>query len=56
MGQSAKNQHVMNFKNTVYGFRDLVGMKFSDPHVQQEIKNLPFTVVAQNNDSIGIKV
>lgn len=56
MGHSAKNQQIMNFKNTIYGFRDLIGRKFSDPYVQQEIKNLPFSVVCQKNDEIGIKV
>ena len=56
MGQSAKNQHVLNYKNTVYGFRNLLGRKFSDPYVQQEMKRLPFTIFAQKDDSIGIKV
>ena len=56
MGQSAKNQHILNYKNTIYGFRDLLGRKFSDPYVQQEMKNLPFSIIPQKNDSIGIKV
>ena len=56
MGHSAKNQHVLNFKNTIYGFRDLLGRKFSDPYVQQEMKFLPFTILQQANDAIGIKV
>lgn len=56
MGHSAKNQQIMNFKNTLYGFRDLIGRKFSDPYVQQEMKNLPFSIVGQKNDAIGIKV
>ena len=56
MGHSAKNQQIMNYKNTIYGFRDLLGRKFSDPYVQREIKNFPFTVVSQKNDAIGIKV
>ena len=56
MGHSAKNQQIMNFRNTIYGFRDLLGRKFSDPYVQGEIKNLPFKIVEQKDDSIGIKV
>jgi len=56
MGHSAKNQQIMNFRKTIYGFRDLLGRKFSDPYVQKEIKNLPFKVVEQKNDTIGIKV
>ena len=56
MGHSAKNQQIMNYRNTIYGFRDLLGRKFSDPNVQQEIKSLPFEIVGQKNDAIGIKV
>ncbi len=56
MGISAKNQHVMNFKNTLYGFKVLLGRKYSDPFVQNELKMLPFEVVESPNDKIGIKV
>ena len=58
MGQSAKNQHIMNFKNTIFGFRDLLGRKFSDPFVQHQIqvKNMPYEVLCRKDDGIGIKV
>ena len=56
MGISAKNQWIMNFKSTVFGFKVLLGRKFSDPYVQEEIKKLPFAVVQRPNDGIGIKV
>ncbi len=56
MGVSAKNQQIMNFKNTVYGFKILLGRKYSDPFVQNELKMLPFEVVQTENDKIGIKV
>ena len=56
MGISAKNQAVSNFRNTVYGFRQLLGRKFSDPQVQEEIKYFPFTVTSDGNDNIVIKV
>ena len=56
MGHSAKNQHTLNYKNTIYGFRDLLGRKFSDPYVQQEMKLFPFTIIAAKDDAIGIKV
>ena len=56
MGVSAKSQLVTNYKNTVWEFKMLIGMKFSDPYVQEEIKHLPFQLVQQKNDGIGIKV
>ena len=43
-------------KNMVWGFKHLIGGKFSDPAVQEEIKRLPFKVVEQHDDRIGIKV
>lgn len=56
LGVAAKNQMVTNMKNTIYGFKRLLGRKYNDPHVQQELKYLPFGVIQQPNGSIGIKV
>ena len=56
MGTSARNQLVMNPKNTIWGYKCLVGRKFSDPIVQEAIKGFPYEVVQQPGDEIGIKV
>lgn len=56
VGHSAKNQWVRNPENTVYGVKSLLGRKFSDPYVQEEIKHLPYKVVELPGDAIGIKV
>lgn len=56
LGVAAKNQMVTNMRNTIYGFKRLLGRKYSDPHVQQELKYLPFRVTQQPNGSIGVKV
>ena len=56
MGASAKNQIVSNFKNTVWGWKKLLGRKFKDPIVQREIPLLPYEVVEMPNGSVGIKV
>jgi molecular chaperone DnaK (HSP70) len=56
LGVAAKNQMVTNMKNTIYGFKRLLGRKYNDPHVQQELKYLPFRVIQQPNGNIGIKV
>lgn len=56
LGVAAKNQMVTNMKNTIYGFKRLLGRKFNDPYVQQELKYLSYRVVPQQNGSIGIKV
>ncbi|CAH2000460.1 unnamed protein product [Acanthoscelides obtectus] len=56
LGVAAKNQQVTNMKNTVYCLKRLLGRKYRDPHVQQELQLLPFTVVEEKGGNIGIKV
>ncbi|XP_046395458.1 heat shock 70 kDa protein 4 isoform X1 [Ischnura elegans] len=56
LGVAARNQMVTNMKNTVCGFKRLLGRKYNDPFVQKELKHLPFKTVQQPNGGIGIKV
>lgn len=45
IGDAAKNQVAMNPKNTVFDAKRLIGRKFDDPKIQQDMKHWPFTVV-----------
>ncbi|XP_017844075.2 heat shock 70 kDa protein 4 isoform X1 [Drosophila busckii] len=56
IGVAAKNQQVTNMKNTVGGFKRLLGRKFNDPHVQHELKSIPARVESRPDGNIGIKV
>ena len=56
MGTSARNQAVTNYKNTIWGFTPLLGRKFSDPIVQEEMKRVPYQIIERPGDEIGIKV
>lgn len=56
LGVAAKNQMVTNMKNTVFGFKRLLGRKYSDPHVQKELKYFPFKVEQRPDGGIGIRV
>ncbi|XP_026747085.1 97 kDa heat shock protein isoform X2 [Trichoplusia ni] len=56
LGVAAKNQMVTNMKNTVFGFKRLLGRKFSDPYVQKELKHFPFKVEQRPDGGIGIRV
>ena len=49
IGDGAKNQASMNPENTVYDAKRLIGRKFNDPIIQNEITNFPFEVVNENN-------
>ncbi|XP_017473894.1 PREDICTED: heat shock 70 kDa protein 4 isoform X2 [Rhagoletis zephyria] len=56
IGVAAKNQQVTNMKNTVSGFKRLLGRKFNDPHVQRELSSIPTKVDQRPDGSIGFKV
>ncbi|KAK9509764.1 hypothetical protein O3M35_007003 [Rhynocoris fuscipes] len=59
LGVAAKNQMVTNMKNTIHGFKRLLGRKLNDPHVQNEIRTLPYNISSYNEKApqgIGIKV
>ncbi|KAL2714577.1 97 kDa heat shock protein isoform X1 [Vespula squamosa] len=56
LGVAAKNQMVTNMKNTIYGFKRLLGRKFNDPQVQRELKCLSFKTSQQADGNIGIHV
>jgi len=44
VGDAAKGQAAMNAENTVFDAKRLIGRKFQDPIVQQDMKHWPFTV------------
>jgi heat shock protein 1/8 len=49
IGDGAKNQASMNPENTIFDSKRLIGRKFDDPAVQNDIKNFPFNVVSEDN-------
>lgn len=56
LGTAAKNNLVVNLQNTVFNFKRLLGRKFRDPFVQEELKYLPYRVFETSEGEIGIKV
>jgi heat shock protein len=56
LGVAAKNQQVTNMKNTISGFKRLLGRKFNDPHVQYEIRQSPYHIEQRPDGGIGIRV
>ncbi|XP_042879912.1 heat shock 70 kDa protein cognate 4-like [Penaeus japonicus] len=47
IGDAAKNQVALNPTNTVFDAKRLIGRKFEDPTIQNDMKHWPFTVVSQ---------
>lgn len=50
IGDAAKNQVARNPKNTVFDAKRLIGRKFSEKQVQEDLKHWPFTVEAGTAD------
>ena len=49
VGDSAKNQLSSNQTNTIFNAKRLIGRKFNDPILQEDIKLWPFKVVQEEN-------
>ncbi|KAG4378615.1 hypothetical protein AAZX31_17G070300 [Glycine max] len=56
IGDAAKNQVAMNPQNTVFDAKRLIGRRFSDSSVQNDMKLWPFKVVAGPGDKPMIVV
>lgn len=56
VGLPAKRQAVVNPENTVFAFKRLIGRKFKDPEVQEDIKHWPFRLVAKSDGRPAVQV
>jgi heat shock protein 1/8 len=56
IGAPAKNQAALNTQNTIYDVKRLIGRKFSDKIVQDDMKHYSFKVVPDNEDRPKVKI
>ncbi|XP_027351470.1 heat shock cognate 70 kDa protein-like [Abrus precatorius] len=56
IGDAAKNQAASNPSNTVFDAKRLIGRKYSDPVIQNDVKLWPFNVIAGKDDKPMIVV
>ena len=55
VGQIARRQAITNPENTVFSSKRFMGRKFTDPVTQEEIKRVPFKIVAAPNGDVGVR-
>jgi len=56
MGEGAASIALSNYQNTVYNMKRLIGRKWDDPELQEEIPKLPFKVVQMGTGNVGVAV
>lgn len=56
IGDAAKNQVAMNPENTVFDAKRLIGRKFTDESVQNDMRHWPFKVVSGKDNKPVIQV
>ncbi|VDO94934.1 unnamed protein product [Soboliphyme baturini] len=56
MGTVARQKMLTNIRNTIFGFKNLIGRCFNDPVVQREMEWLPYTIIELPGNVIGIQV
>jgi heat shock protein 5 len=52
IGDAAKNQYSNNPRNTIFDAKRLIGRRFSDKEVQQDIKHFPFKVIDKDGKPV----
>src|SRR5256885_8336557 len=56
VGQIARRQAITNPENTVFSSKRFMGRKFTDPVTQEEVKRVPFKVVAAGNGDVAFEI
>lgn len=54
LGVASKIRHSTNLRNTIFGFKRLVGLKYEDPHVEQCAGKVPFAIVPISDETRGM--
>ena len=55
-GTVAKRQGVINPDNTIFSVKRLMGRRYDDPHVQKDLKLLPYKVIKASNGDAWVQM
>jgi molecular chaperone DnaK len=53
VGQAAKRQAVINYENTIFSVKRLIGRTYDDPEVKRDIELMPFKIVKKDG-GVGV--
>ncbi len=56
VGASAKRQAITNPKNTLFAVKRLIGRRFDEDMVQQDIKMVPYSIIKADNNDAWVEV
>ncbi|MGL4666737.1 MAG: molecular chaperone DnaK [Saezia sp.] len=56
VGASARRQAITNPKNTIFAVKRLIGRRFTDKEVQQDINLMPYSIVAADNNDAWVEI
>jgi len=51
MGENAATSASLNYKNTIFNMKQLIGLTFEDPDAQREIEFIPYKCVSIKHGS-----
>ncbi|ESL11135.1 heat shock 70 kDa protein, mitochondrial precursor [Trypanosoma rangeli SC58] len=55
VGLAAKRQAITNPQSTFFAVKRLIGRRFEDPHIQHDIKNVPYKIVRSSNGDAWVQ-
>lgn len=56
VGKVAQRQRVTNPENTIYGIKRLIGRKYDDKEVQDDMGILPYKIVRKDEEAVAVKM
>ncbi len=56
VGRVARNQAIVNARNTIFSIKRFMGRKYEDPEVQRTLPRVPYTALPADNGDVRVKM